>query len=597
MHINHRFIKTDKKTEKMPRRIHIHTRECAHDDLQCQALEWYARGKVPTLWQLECALTRATAAVNRCTNAEIQDLNLVGVPWKRETPLALPRIDTTEGGRPEWKYPKNHEETPVPGWNYERPELTEDVVRANDGEVVTASPSSMVAYMKAALSVGKRVHDECLRVAKKKESIDRVWRDKQAKLVVAEEVFGDSGATRRAKRKIYDEWHEQVDEWQDRKKKCVEYYKNWRARECQPCVRHGKLAEKLNGRWWKGDGEGDTSDDDSEECSESDEGDDSDSDDGINNGGGDDDVDGNNADDGVNDVNDNDADDGVDDVGGNGDDDGVDDVNDGDGNGGDNDGDGGGDGTPPKHNGCNAIGCTGNADRAKMATKTTTIERLIEQTTTTREKETTTVEIDNESGNDGEQTTTTRATETTTTKTTTEYGNGGGDDLVTSSGDVGTVEVTVRQAAEVMNDGGAKARVDDGDVPPSDNDDDNGNVTARSPPRGTIVDFASIVPRDGDVPPCVDNSDVITQPNFSSGGDRGDGIVDGDVQVKVEPREEEEYDADDDDDDGDDVKVFHVIDGRCDCGCNTDFSNLGEGGEGDDNADGDDGDDPDIIWL
>ena len=578
----------------MPRRIHIHTQECAHDYLQCQALEWYARGKVPTLWQLECALTKATAVVNRCTNAEIQDLNLVGVPWKRETPLALPRIDTSEAGRPEWKYPKNHEETPLPGWSYERPELTEDVVRDHDGEVVTASPTSMAAYMKAALSVGKRVHNECLRVAKKKENIDREWREKQAKLVVAEEVFGDSGDTRRAKKRIYDEWHDQVDEWQERKRRCVEYYKNWRARECQPCVKHGKVCEKLNGRWRRRP-IGESSDGDSEECSESDEDGGGDSDDDHNDGGGNDDTDDNDDADGNDDVGGNDPDYGVDEVDGNdagngdgtGNDDdysenasllgndgngndagdGVDSVNSGDGNGGDNNGGGDGDNTPPKCTGCNAVGCSGNADRAKMATKTTTttIERLIEQTTTTREKETSTTETTDEADDDGGQTTTTRESETTTTKTTREYGNDGDDDLVTSSGDVSTIRVTVREAAEVMNDGGAKARVGDGDDPPRDDDDDG--------------------------------TDVSTEANPPSEDGRSDGVVDGVVQVKVEPRDEEEYDADVDDDDDLDVKVFHVINGRCDCGCNTDFSNLGEGGEGGDDAEGDDGDDPDIIWM
>ena len=250
----------------MPRRIHIHDRECENDALRCQVLEWFAKGDVPSMTNVVDTVRRVKHFINSASNEDIQRLNLICIPWKRESATNLPpRIGTDSRGVPKWIYPERDESM---DGNVE-PSLavigSECVPEEDEKE---DSPAAMAAFVKGSLEVGKKLYNECVKVVKQKRRIDEQYRMKLAKWAVGEEVFGETGFSSRAKRKIAMEWQEQVDEWKERKRVCRRHYEGWRMEECIKCIRRDHAEyERRRDRGMRNmdDDEGGTSSSDSED--------------------------------------------------------------------------------------------------------------------------------------------------------------------------------------------------------------------------------------------------------------------------------------------------------------------------------------------
>ena len=146
--------------------IHVHVRECSSDKWFCKALEWLSRGLWPRLGQIDAGLRRAKKFVNKCSNDKIQSLNLVCVPLKKKS-ITPPRIGVSKTGQMEWKYPVNTESDDHE--NQLAPSLNVELTSVSDGfEAATDAPSTMQAYVKGAVEVGKKLHDEIAGVVKRK---------------------------------------------------------------------------------------------------------------------------------------------------------------------------------------------------------------------------------------------------------------------------------------------------------------------------------------------------------------------------------------------------------------------------------------------
>ena len=74
------------------------------------------------------------------------------------------------------------------------------------------------------MDVCKVVYNACIHAVKEKQSINREWRLKAAKLRVGDEVFSVRIATHQAKRKFDVEWQAKVDEWEELKRLCHKDY-------------------------------------------------------------------------------------------------------------------------------------------------------------------------------------------------------------------------------------------------------------------------------------------------------------------------------------------------------------------------------------
>ena len=305
--------------------IHVHVNECRSDKWFCKSLEWLSRGLWPRLGQIDAGLRRAKKFVNKCSNDKIQSLNLVCVPLKKKSGLP-PRIGVSTTGQIEWKYPVNtesddHENQLAPSCNVE-------LTSVSDGfEAVMDAPSTMQAYVKGAMEVGKKLHDEIAGVVKRKREIDMEWRMKMAKLTVREDVYGESRHMDWHRARINEEYHDKVEEWKEAKRICQRHYECWRV-QGQMGTNSGMGIACSCSRDTV-DGESDSSSDEDEDDDDAD-GDDND---GGDSGGGDNDNDGGESGGGGNDGGDNSG--GENDGGDNGGGD-----NDGGDNGGDNNDDG-----------------------------------------------------------------------------------------------------------------------------------------------------------------------------------------------------------------------------------------------------------------
>ena len=262
----HRFKRIHKKRRTMSRRIHIHDRECGKNLLRCQMLEWWARGNVPTLQKVVDTMKEVINFISTRQNEDLQSLNIVGVPWKRENSMNLPpRIRVTRSGVPKWEYLEGADSAA----DDTRPVLaviSSEGSRGIADEEFMDCPSAMAAFVKGSLGVGKKLYNECLRVVKQKRRIDVEWRTKTAKVVVDEEVFGENGLTRRAKRKIDEEWQEKMDHWKEAKRVCRRHYEGWRVMECMKCDGgEDRLDVIQRGMQHADDGEDDSSSGESDE--------------------------------------------------------------------------------------------------------------------------------------------------------------------------------------------------------------------------------------------------------------------------------------------------------------------------------------------
>ena len=206
--------------------IHVHVNECRSDKWFCKSLEWLSRGLWPRLGQIDAGLRRAKKFVNKCSNDKIQSLNLVCVPLKKKSGLP-PRIGVSTTGQIEWKYPVNtesddHENQLAPSCNVE-------LTCVGDGfEAVMDAPSTMQAYVKGAIEVGKKLNDEIAGVVKRKREIDTEWRMKMAKLTVREDVYGESRHMELQRARINEEYHDKMEAWKEAKRICQRHYECWR---------------------------------------------------------------------------------------------------------------------------------------------------------------------------------------------------------------------------------------------------------------------------------------------------------------------------------------------------------------------------------
>ena len=147
-------------------------------------MEWWARGNVPTLQQVVDVMKEVMTLINTSSNDDIQSLNLVGVPWKRENSLNLPpRICITTSGVPKWKYANSGdlmEDDAEPSLSV----VGSRGARSIEEDDGVDCPSAMAAFVKGSLSVGEQLYDECLQVVEQKRRIDEQWRTKTAKVVI-----------------------------------------------------------------------------------------------------------------------------------------------------------------------------------------------------------------------------------------------------------------------------------------------------------------------------------------------------------------------------------------------------------------------------
>ena len=68
-------------------------------------MEWLAGGKCPKKGLIDSGMKRAEDYINRCSNDDIENLNLVYVPWKIESlSNPPPRTGMSELGEPIWNY-------------------------------------------------------------------------------------------------------------------------------------------------------------------------------------------------------------------------------------------------------------------------------------------------------------------------------------------------------------------------------------------------------------------------------------------------------------------------------------------------------------
>ena len=206
--------------------IHVHVLECGSDKWFCKSLEWLSRGLWPRLGQIDAGIKRAQKFVNKCTNADIERLNLVCVPLKRKS-ITPPRIGVSKAGQLEWKYPvniesDNHENQLAPSLNVEN-------THVSDGfEAVMDAPSTMQAYVKGAMEVGRQLHNEIAGVVRRKREIDAEWQMKIAKLSAREDVYGESRHGEWKRVKINEEYHDKMEEWKEAKRVCQRHYESWR---------------------------------------------------------------------------------------------------------------------------------------------------------------------------------------------------------------------------------------------------------------------------------------------------------------------------------------------------------------------------------
>ena len=262
--------------------IHVHVRECSSDKWFCKALEWLSRGLWPRLGQIDAGLRRAKKFVNKCSNDKIQSLNLVCVPLKKKS-ITPPRIGVSKTGQMEWKYPVNTESDDHE--NQLAPSLNVELTCVSDGfEAATDAPSTMQAYVKGAVEVGKKLHDEIAGVVKRKREIDMEWKMKMAKLTVREDVYGESRHMDWHRARINEEYHDKVEEWKEAKRICQRHYECWRVQGQMGT--HSGMGIACSCSRDTVDGGSDTSSD--EDDDDNDDSDDDDND-GGNSGGGDND--------------------------------------------------------------------------------------------------------------------------------------------------------------------------------------------------------------------------------------------------------------------------------------------------------------------
>ena len=208
--------------------IHVHVHECRSDKWFCKSLEWLSRGLWPRLGQIDAGLRRAKKFVNKCTNADIQKLNLVCVPLKKKSGLP-PRIGVSTAGQIEWKYSVNVDNNEDRGRPQLAPSLNLKNMHVSDGfEAVMDAPTTMQAYVKGAVEVGRKLHDEIAGVVKRKREIDTEWQMKMAKLSVKEDVYGESRHREWQREKIDEEYQDRLEQWREAKRLCQKHYESWR---------------------------------------------------------------------------------------------------------------------------------------------------------------------------------------------------------------------------------------------------------------------------------------------------------------------------------------------------------------------------------
>lgn len=172
------------------------------------------------------AIDEAETFINKCSDDDIRNYQLVCVPWKAESPddNTPSRIGINQYGAAEWIYGGENVKQSLEPLSLKDPDAS-GVAEPNSASY---SVSKMAAYVKGTMKVGKRVYEDCIRVANGKRKLDMEWEQKAAEWRVENEVFHDVEPELWKKRKIDDEWQARMDRWEADKRECQRHFEAWR---------------------------------------------------------------------------------------------------------------------------------------------------------------------------------------------------------------------------------------------------------------------------------------------------------------------------------------------------------------------------------
>ena len=289
---------------------HVHASMCKKNFWFCVLLEAWARGKYPGKEYVLQMIDEVEAFINGLNNNCLEHYRLICVPLKDgadgkegEDRRKPPRIALDDYGGAVWRYEKTDSENSValtrgPLSSLEDPNASG--VAAPEG--TSYSLTKMAAYVKGVMAVGSKVYSECVRVAGRKRRIDKEWELKSAEFEVEGQVMNESDEPERFKRRRIDQqWHAHMDDWQREKRKCQRLFEKWRSVKACGSGAIGGVGNSDNGNDDDvdddGDYVGDVSDNNDDAIYVGDE-DVDDNDDGVNDA----DVGGADADGGVNDA-------------------------------------------------------------------------------------------------------------------------------------------------------------------------------------------------------------------------------------------------------------------------------------------------------
>ena len=239
------------KARKLPTLgfTHEHAMQCERDFWFCCMMEGWARGCYPIKEEILKKVDEAESFINQCSDGDIRRHRLICVPWKDLQPCdnTPPRIKLNKFGGAEWTcMGENADESRVP-LSLNDP----DASGVAEADTTSQSVTKMAAYVKGTIAVGRKVYNECIRVASRKRKLDMEWGQRAAEWSVENEVYSGSEPDLYKKRKIDDQWQERMDRWDAAKRQCQKHFEAWR-----------KVKSVGVGDRWEGMEEGEVKDDD-----------------------------------------------------------------------------------------------------------------------------------------------------------------------------------------------------------------------------------------------------------------------------------------------------------------------------------------------
>lgn len=205
---------------------HKHAPGCDRNFWFCNMLEGWARGNHPVKEEILKAMEEAESFINKCSDDDIRDYRLICVPWKsqRMDDNTPPRIGLNQYGGAEWVYAGENEGKSNDPLSLGDP----DAAGVAEPDTTSYSVSKMAAYVKGTMKVGKRVYNECVRVAEKKRKLDSEWEQRAVEWRVENEVFYDGEVELFNKRVIDNMWQSRMDQWEAEKRECQRHFEVWR---------------------------------------------------------------------------------------------------------------------------------------------------------------------------------------------------------------------------------------------------------------------------------------------------------------------------------------------------------------------------------